>query len=99
MVSAELVVLNQVGLHMRPAKYLCTAALEYKCKIYICKGDSRYNAKSVLSVLSAGVKYGNEICLECDGEDEEIALKNLKALILGGLGESVVPLEDHKKVM
>jgi phosphotransferase system HPr-like phosphotransfer protein len=45
------------------------------------------------------VKYGNEIRLECDGEDEEVALKNLKALILGGLGEMVVPLEDGKKVM
>jgi phosphotransferase system HPr (HPr) family protein len=96
MVSANLVVLNQMGLHMRPAQYLCTEALGYKCRINIYKGNSCYNAKSVLSVLSAGVKYGNEIRLECDGEDEETALKNLKALILGGLGETVVPTEDGK---
>ncbi len=94
MVSANLVILNRVGLHMRPAKHLCSAALEYKCKINICKPSGKYNAKSVLSVLAAQVKYGNEITLECDGEDEELALKNLKALILGGLGESVIPLEE-----
>ena len=94
MVSADLVILNQMGLHMRPAKYLCSAALEYSCRINICRPGGRYNAKSVLSVLAAQVKYGNEITLECDGEDEETALKNLKALILGGLGESVIPLEE-----
>lgn len=99
MVSANLAVLNKAGLHMRPAKQLCTEALEYKCKINIHKGDSCYNAKSVIGVLSAGVKYGDKITLECDGEDEERALKNLSLIISSGLGEAIIPLEQEEKVM
>ena len=36
------------------------------------------NAKSVLSVLGACVKCGDEIEIFCDGEDEEAALKAMK---------------------
>ena len=45
------------------------------------------NAKSVLSVLGACIKKGDEIELVCDGEDEEEALKEMVAAVEGGLGE------------
>jgi phosphocarrier protein len=45
------------------------------------------NAKSVLSVLGACVKSGDEIELCCDGADEEKALSTLIKLIEDGLGE------------
>ncbi len=45
------------------------------------------NAKSVLSVLGACVKSGDEITLVCEGEDEQAAIDALVALIEGGLGE------------
>lgn len=96
MVSAKVTVLNQVGIHLRPAERFCTKALEFSSRIYLCKGEGRYNAKSVLSVLSACVKYGEEITLECDGRDEEQALKALEAAVLGGLGETIIPLEQEK---
>lgn len=92
MVSTNLVILNPTGLHMRPAKHFCTEALEYPCKIHIYKGTSCYNAKSVLSVLSAGVKYGDEIMVECDGTDEEQALHALKSMVQEGFGEEIIPL-------
>ena len=49
--------------------------------------DSTANAKSVLSVLGACVKCGDEIELTCEGEDEEEALKALVNAIESGLGE------------
>ncbi len=42
---------------------------------------------SVLSVLGACVKCGDEIEFVCDGEDEEAALKALIGAIESGLGE------------
>ena len=45
------------------------------------------NAKSVLSVLGACVKCGDEIELTCEGEDEDEALKSLIGAIESGLGE------------
>ena len=53
--------------------------------ISVCGGTA--NAKSVLSVLGACVKSGDEITLVCEGEDEQAAIDALVALIEGGLGE------------
>ena len=49
--------------------------------------DGTANAKSVLSVLGACVKCGDEIELVCEGEDEEEAIENLTSYIKAGLGE------------
>ena len=43
--------------------------------------------KSVLSVLGACVKCGDEIELICEGADEKEALETITELINGGLGE------------
>ena len=45
------------------------------------------NAKSVLSVLGACVKSGDEIELICNGEDEQEAMDFLVKEINSGLGE------------
>lgn len=66
---------------------MCRTALEFESKIYISFRNGQYNAKSVLSVLGACVKSGNEIELVCEGEDEEQALKKLVKIIEDGLGE------------
>lgn len=44
-------------------------------------------AKSVLSILGAGIKSGDEILLICEGEEEEKALKAMIEAIESGLGE------------
>ena len=49
--------------------------------------DVAANAKSVLSVLGACIKSGDEITLICDGEDEQGALRELVAYVESGLGE------------
>ena len=53
---------------------------------FLYRGNTA-NAKSVLSVLGACIKSGDEIELVCDGEDEEEALKVLVTLIEEGFGE------------
>lgn len=50
-------------------------------------GENIANAKSVLSVLGACIKSGDEIELICEGEDEQKALKEMVELIESGLGE------------
>ena len=47
------------------------------------------NAKSVLSVLSACVKEGDEVNFICDGEDEEKALQTIIKAVEDGLGEEL----------
>ena len=49
--------------------------------------DVTANAKSVLSVLGACIKSGDEIQIICEGNDEEQALKTMIRLVEDGLGE------------
>ena len=49
--------------------------------------DTISNAKSVLSVLGACIKCGDEIEFICDGKDEEEALSAMLRVVGGGLGE------------
>ena len=87
MVSQKVMIKNPTGLHLRPAGILCKEAMQYKSLITFKFKDTTANAKSVLSVLGACVKSGDEIELVCDGEDEEDALKALVAAVESGLGE------------
>jgi phosphocarrier protein len=48
---------------------------------------STANAKSVLSVLGACVKCGDEIEFTCNGPDENEALDALVTAVENGLGE------------
>ena len=87
MVSRKVVIGNPTGLHLRPAGILCKEALKYNSRITFRFKDHTSNAKSVLSVLGACVKCGDEIEFVCEGEDEEVALKTLVEAVESGLGE------------
>lgn len=66
---------------------LCNEAIKYQSSIQIVTGSTTANAKSVLSILGACVKCGDEIELICEGNDEEEALAAVTGLIESGLGE------------
>ena len=85
--SCKVQVKNPTGLHLRPAGNLCKEALKYKSMVTFNFNGGTANAKSVLSVLGACVKCGDEIELVCEGEDEEKALESLSSFIESGLGE------------
>lgn len=74
-------VVNQVGLHARPATFLIQKANEYKCSLWIEKEERRVNAKSLLGVLSLGIAKGTEINIIGDGVDEQEAVDALCTLI------------------
>ena len=88
MVSQKVTIKNPTGLHLRPAGVLCKTAIDY-CSVITFKygGENIANAKSVLSVLGACIKCGDEIELICEGDDEAQAFKDMVELIESGLGE------------
>lgn len=90
MISRKLVINNPAGLHLRPISVLCNRSIDFESKISIVIGNKSVNAKSVIGVLSACVKQGDEIELVCDGPDEAEALNILSSMILGGLGDEFI---------
>lgn len=87
MVNQKVKIINPTGLHLRPAGILCKEALRYQASINFKYKNSTANAKSVLSVLGACVKSGDEVEFICEGPDEEEALKAMVEIVEGGLGE------------
>ncbi|MBR0207935.1 MAG: HPr family phosphocarrier protein [Oscillospiraceae bacterium] len=81
MISKEVVINNQVGLHARPATFFIQKANEFKSSIWVEKEDRRVNAKSLLGVLSLGIVKGTVVTLIADGADEDEAIATLSALI------------------
>ena len=70
MVSKRVTVIDRTGLHMKPAA-------QFACTVQIKNETGIYNAKSVISVLGACVRNGDEIEVICDGEDEREAVDSL----------------------
>lgn len=87
MISKEVVINNQVGLHARPATFFIQKANEYKCSIWVEKDERRVNAKSLLGVLSLGIVKGTAVNIIADGSDEEEAISTLMALVESDFSE------------
>ncbi len=87
MVSQKVVIQNPTGLHLRPAGILCKTAMQFKSLITFTFENTTANAKSVLSVLGACVRSGEEIEIICEGIDEKAALEAMVEVVENGLGE------------
>ena len=87
MVKQRVTIKNPTGLHLRPAGILCKEALRYQSSVKFSLVPAQPMPKSVLSVLGACVKSGDEITFICEGPDEEKALADMVALVESGLGE------------
>ena len=81
MITKEVVINNQVGLHARPATFFIQKANEFKSSIWVEKEERRVNAKSLPGVLSLGIVKGTTITIIADGSDEDEAIATLSALI------------------
>ena len=87
MISRDVTITNSSGLHARPATFFIQKANTYKSSIWVEKDERKVNAKSLLGVLSLGIAKGMSVTLTADGQDEELALQGLQALINSGFAE------------
>ena len=74
MVSQTITIKNAEGLHARPATEIAKSATHYTSTIQLDVMGNKYNAKSVLNIMSAGIKNSTQITVICDGVDEQKAL-------------------------
>lgn len=77
MIIKEITIKNEEGLHARPATEIAQNANKYECTIKFNVQGKQYNAKSVLNIMSAGIKNNTQIEIICEGKDEKQALTNI----------------------
>ena len=81
--AIELVVLNRLGLHARPAAEFVRCAQRYPATTLVLRKDGEaYAAGSILEILMAGLDQGSVFILEADGPDAETAAQELAALLV-----------------
>lgn len=84
MQTVNVTVINEVGLHARPAAIFVQAANRYKSQIKVrnlTKNGNVSDAKSILGVLVLGIEKNHLIELDIEGEDEEAAAVYLTRLV------------------
>ena len=87
MISRDVTIKNNVGLHARPATFFIQKANSFKSSIWVEKEDRRVNAKSLLGVLSLGVTQGEAITVAANGSDEKEAVDSLVDLVSTNFAE------------
>lgn len=81
----EIEVKNETGLHARPASMFVNLAGTFKSRIELQRlgEEDRYNAKSIIMLLSLGLEQGERALLSAEGEDEKEAVEALAELAAG----------------
>lgn len=74
------VVLNEKGLHTRPATELVKCAQVYKAQIFLIYQGLNVNAKSLLGILMLAATRGAKIDIEAEGADATEAIKAIISL-------------------
>lgn len=87
MIKESITIINQLGLHARAAAKLVSTAGRYSCKVSLEKDGQEVNGKSIMSVMMLAASCGTEIMVITEGEDEQAAFDDLKALINDKFGE------------
>lgn len=64
---------DRAGIHARPAGIVVKEAKKYSSQITVSLSGRSADAKRLTELMSMGIKYGDEITVEVNGDDEEAA--------------------------
>ena len=71
-------VVNELGMHARPAGMFAKLAKSHRSKIVIYKEDKSSDALRIMNVMRIGIRQGDMIRITADGEDEEQAIAQVE---------------------
>ncbi len=71
MIEKEVTIVNNAGLHTRPAATIVKIASKYEAEFYIYKDGLSINGKSIIGVMTLAAEKGSTLMLSFDGADEQ----------------------------
>lgn len=80
-IRREVQIVNEAGLHARPAAEFVRAANIFRSEVWLIKGDKRFSATSIVEVLTADLSRGDKAIIQADGPDAEQAVARLAELV------------------
>lgn len=79
--SKELTVVNQLGIHARPAAMFVKTANRFACDIFVEKDGEKVNGKSIMGLMMLAAGHGSVIFVSVEGPDADAALEAIGELI------------------
>ncbi len=80
-------IVNELGLHARPAAEFVKLASKFKSEIRVRRDDMTVNGKSIMGVMTLAAEPGSELVITANGVDAEEAVSALAALVESGFRE------------
>ena len=71
------------GLDARPIALLVQEASQYSSSVYIEVDQKQVNAKSIMGLMTLGLRAGESVTVHADGSDEEDAVAKIEAYLTG----------------
>jgi phosphocarrier protein len=87
MIEKTVKIVNNAGLHTRPAATIVKLASKFKCEFFISKDGLNINGKSIIGVMTLAAEMGSELLLTFDGEDEKEASEEISDYFNRGFDE------------
>jgi len=85
--TAEVEIVNQLGLHARASAKLTQLAAQFKSEVWLTRNGRRVNGKSIMGVMMLAAGIGSRVQIETSGADEGDAMSALQRLIADKFGE------------
>jgi phosphocarrier protein len=83
----EVLIVNPLGLHARPAAQIVRTANDFASEIRLEKDGMEVNGKSIMGVMMLAAECGSTIRIRAAGADADAALDALCRLVSDGFGE------------
>ncbi|HZG85658.1 HPr family phosphocarrier protein [Paenibacillus sp.] len=88
MYEVKATIQNKDGFHIRPAQLFTEKALAYQSTIHLATDGADVDGKSILGLMTLGLRQGSVVTIKAEGPDEREAAEALAALIESGFGEA-----------
>src|SRR6266436_6243818 len=85
--TKDIVVLNKLGIHARPAALFVKTASRFNCEIFVEKDGEKINGKSIMGLMMLAAGPGTKLTVHAHGHDAAQALAELETLIRSKFNE------------
>ena len=87
MIKKDIRVINELGIHARPAGMLADTASKFACELKLIRGKMEVNCKSIMGIMTLAAGLGATLTVVANGEDEAAAVAAIEGLFAGKFDE------------
>jgi phosphocarrier protein len=80
-ITKELIVVNKLGIHARPAALFVKTANRFECEIFVEKDGETVNGKSIMGLMMLAAGPGSKLLVRAEGQDAARAVVEIESLL------------------